>query len=43
MPPDLQREMARNAGAEEIIPFDSGHSAFASRPRELAELLLGLG
>lgn len=43
LPPELQREQARNAGAAEIIPFDSGHSAFASRPRELAELLIGLG
>ncbi len=43
LPPDLQREQARNAGASEVISFDSGHSAFASRPRELAELLIGLG
>jgi pimeloyl-ACP methyl ester carboxylesterase len=40
LPPAFQREQARNAGAEEIVPFDAGHSAFASRPRELAELLL---
>jgi hypothetical protein len=41
MPPALQREQARNAGAE-VVEFDAGHSAFASKPRELAELLLGL-
>jgi len=28
-------------GVDEIVPFDAGHSAFASRPRALAELLLG--
>ena len=43
LPPGLQREQARNAGALEVVCFDSGHSAFASRPRELAELLIGLG
>jgi hypothetical protein len=43
LPPDLQRIQARNAGASEVLPFDSGHSAFASKPRELAELLLCLG
>ena len=42
LPRDLQREQARNAGASEVISFDSGHSAFASRPRELAELLIRL-
>lgn len=40
LPPELQREMARVAGAGELLPFEAGHSAFASRPRELAELLL---
>jgi pimeloyl-ACP methyl ester carboxylesterase len=40
LPPALQRELARTARADEIVPFDAGHSAFASRPRELAELLL---
>lgn len=43
LPPELQREQARNAGAAEVLCFDAGHSAFASRPRELAELLTGLG
>lgn len=42
LPPAFQREQARNAGAQEIVPFDAGHSAFVSRPRELANLLLGL-
>lgn len=40
LPPELQREQARTAGVDEIVAFDSGHSAFASRPRALAELLL---
>lgn len=40
LPPALQRELAHTARADEILPFDAGHSAFASRPRELAELLL---
>jgi len=40
LPPAFQREQARNARADEIVPFDAGHSAFASRPRELADLLL---
>jgi hypothetical protein len=43
LPPELQREQASNAGVSEVVSFDSGHSAFASRPRELAELLIGLG
>ena len=40
VPPPLQREQARAAGAREIVPIDAGHSAFASRPEELARLLL---
>ena len=38
--PAYQREQARTAGVDEVVSFDAGHSAFASRPRELAELLL---
>jgi len=38
--PDYQREQADTAGVEEVVSFDSGHSAFAAKPRELAELLL---
>jgi pimeloyl-ACP methyl ester carboxylesterase len=41
LPPALQREQARNVGADEIVTFDAGHSAFLSRPKDLAELLLG--
>jgi Alpha/beta hydrolase family len=41
LPPDYQREMARNARVDEVVGFDAGHSAFASRPAELAGLLLG--
>ncbi len=40
LPPAFQREQARTAQVDEIITLDAGHSAFASRPRELAELLL---
>lgn len=40
LPPAFQREQARNAEVDEVVPFDAGHSAFVSRPRELAELLL---
>lgn len=42
LPPALQREQARSAGAADVISFDSGHNAFASRPRKLAELLISL-
>lgn len=40
LPPALQREQARNARVDEVVPFDAGHSAFVSRPQGLAELLL---
>lgn len=42
LPPEFQHQQARNAGAGEIVSLDAGHSAFVSRPRELAELLLRL-
>ena len=42
LPPDFQREQARNANADEIVPFEAGHSAFASRPKDLAQLLIEL-
>jgi len=41
LPPAWQREQALNARADEVVPFDAGHSAFVSRPVELADLLLG--
>lgn len=41
LPPDLQREQAGAGAVDELVDFDSGHSAFAAKPRELAELLLG--
>ncbi len=41
LPPELQLEQAKEAGVDEVVRFDSGHSAFAAKPRELAELLLG--
>lgn len=40
LPPAYQREQALNARVDEVVPFDAGHSAFISRPRELADLLL---
>ena len=40
LPPAFQREQARTAQVDEIVTLDAGHSAFASRPQELAELLL---
>lgn len=40
LPPPFQREQARTAQVDEIVTLDAGHSAFASRPQELAELLL---
>jgi len=40
LPPAYQREQARAAQVDEIVTLDAGHSAFASRPQELAELLL---
>lgn len=40
LPPDYQREQALAAAVDEVIPFNAGHSAFASRPADLAELLL---
>ena len=38
--PSYQREQARSAETYAVISFDAGHSAFASKPRELADLLL---
>jgi pimeloyl-ACP methyl ester carboxylesterase len=38
--PDFQREQAANAGVDEIVTLDAGHSAFASKPAELARILL---
>jgi pimeloyl-ACP methyl ester carboxylesterase len=38
--PDFQREQAVNAGADEIVTLDAGHCVFASKPAELARILL---
>ena len=38
--PQFQREQAVNAGVDEVVTLDAGHSAFVSRPAELAGLLL---
>ena len=42
LPPAFQREQARTVQADEIVTLDAGHSAFASRPQELAALLLDI-
>jgi len=42
LPPDYQLEQAETIGVDEIIRFEAGHSAFASRPADLAGLLLTL-
>lgn len=40
LPPAYQLEHAKRIGAGEIVRLAAGHSAFASRPEALAELLL---
>jgi pimeloyl-ACP methyl ester carboxylesterase len=40
LPVEYQREQAANAGADEVVELDAGHSAFLSQPVALAELLL---
>jgi pimeloyl-ACP methyl ester carboxylesterase len=40
LPPEYQREQAQTAGVDEVVSLDTGHSAFAAKPRELAKLLL---
>lgn len=40
LPPEYQREQISNGDIDDVVTFDSGHSGFASRPAELAELLL---
>ena len=40
LPTSFQLEQAETIGADEVVHFDAGHSAFASRPGPLAELLL---
>ena len=40
LPPAYQREEARTAQVDDIVTLDAGHSAFASRPQELSDLLL---
>lgn len=42
LPPDLQLEQAETLGVDEIVRFEAGHSAFASRPADLAGLFLSL-
>jgi pimeloyl-ACP methyl ester carboxylesterase len=40
LPVQYQREQAANAQVDEVIELDAGHSAFASQPEALSELLL---
>jgi pimeloyl-ACP methyl ester carboxylesterase len=40
LPVEYQLEQARNAAVDEVLRLNSGHSAFASKPKELAGLLL---
>ena len=40
LPPEIQREQAQNAHVDEVVTLDTGHSAFAAKPDELAALLL---
>ena len=42
LPPAFQRRQIENAQPDEVVSFDAGHSAFASRPEDLADLFLGL-
>ena len=41
--PAYQLEQATRLGVGATLRLDAGHSAFASKPAELAELLLGIG
>ena len=38
--PAFQREQIHNVQPDEVVSFDAGHSAFASRPEDLADLFL---
>ncbi len=40
LPPAFQRQQIQNAQPDEVVLFDAGHSAFASRPKDLADLFL---
>lgn len=40
LPPDFQLRQAANAGVDEIVRLNTGHSAFAADPEALAALLL---
>ncbi len=40
LPVAFQLQQASNVGVDEVVSLDSGHSAFASRPKDLADLLL---
>ena len=42
-PYEMSLLLAKNAKVDEVRRFDSGHSAFASKPKELANLLLEYG
>lgn len=40
LPSAFQREQIQNLQPDEVVSFDAGHSAFASRPRRPGDLLL---
>lgn len=40
LPAAFQREQAANAGIDDIVEIDAGHSAFLSQPEALATILL---
>lgn len=40
LPIEYQREQAANAKVDEVVELNAGHSAFASEPKALSELLL---
>jgi len=42
LPPDYQLEQAETIGVDEVVRFSAGHSAFASRPKDLATLLCSM-
>jgi hypothetical protein len=37
---DAERFMAQRIGAREVVELDSGHASLASRPKDVAELIL---
>jgi pimeloyl-ACP methyl ester carboxylesterase len=40
IPPDVERFFAKRMGARQVLELDAGHASLASRPAEVAELIL---